>query len=81
MGRLETENQNLRKEKEALYSPEKVEELAREKLGYTKPHEFAIKVIKNNSSEISNEEGKPPHSSKRLWDKMKEEAPLKWLLR
>lgn len=46
LARLEEDNIALRKEKEALHRPEKIEQLAREKLGLVKPNEIAIRIIR-----------------------------------
>lgn len=80
LDRLQKEKFNLKKEKEALHSPEKIEQLAREKLGLTKPREIAIKVIKNETSQAPKIQ-ENNNSSKKLWKKLKEEMPLKWLLK
>lgn len=77
---LQEENVRLKKEKEALYSPEKIEELAREKLGLTKPHEIAVKIIKKSPPPLVGQ-GKSQSPSKSLWEKIKEEIPIKWLLK
>jgi len=79
---LRDENDRLRHEKEALHTPEKIEELAREKLDLTKPDEIAVKVITRQSpSDGTPEEEKAPDPPKTFWEKLKEELPLKWLLK
>jgi cell division protein FtsL len=85
---LRAENLQLKQEEEALYTPEKIEELARQKLDLVKPGEIAVEVIQNNKNLTNfsySEKGKGENSSKNFWkkewDKAKEEWPLKWLLK
>ncbi len=78
---LQNQNLALKEEKEALHHPEKIEQLAREKLGLTKPHEIAVKIIRKASDDRTHEQGNPPKPSKGLWEKIKEELPIQWLLK
>lgn len=85
MHRLQEENLTLRKEKEALYRQEKIEQLAREELGLTRPNEIAIKIIKNPNFDAQNLP-KNTHASQknvwtRIWKKIKEATPIQWLLK
>jgi hypothetical protein len=64
------ENLRLEKEKEALYSPEKIRELAMEKLGLAARGELAVKVI------FKKKKRKNRSVSKILLKKMKEEFNL-----
>lgn len=68
--KLTKEDLYLEKEKEALYSPEKIRTLAREKLGLVLPGEIAVKVI------FKKKKRKNHTVSKNLLKKMKEDFKL-----
>lgn len=81
--RLQKQNLQLKLEKEALFRPEKIERLARAKLGLTKPNEIAVEIIQKEPqpAQSSPAEGKTHPPPKGLWEKLKEELPLSWLLK